>query len=426
MTHPRGGRHAGAVAPGRRPGPEWGSFIVDHTGTILGFDDGMEALTGWPAAEVVGRSKDLPGPLAGTAPAGRLRTLPLYEGRIFAPSRPSRLELRMHDRQGRCMDVEATAHNLAGGGDRVVITVTRILSRSPSVPTTAVAHLRDPLTGLLNRDAFGRRIHQEFGALWGGSRPVALILVDVDHLRDINDALGRDAGDAVLRKLAAILAAAVHDDDLVGRLEEDDFALFLPGIGRGEARRISAGIRSTVERYRFFDGEDHERRRVTLSLGAASAPADADNPDDLLARAREALDEARALGRNRVWCYLRRPRVPVQVPVYFDSVDSLLVGYTRDLSPSGAFVQTAVSMDIGMRCALAFPLPGSDMRVHVVGRVVRAVPPETGSAPGTVRIPGMGVEFERFGGPRDRRAVDVFVHRNEARTLRPEGRILTA
>ena len=126
------------------------------------------------------------------------------------------------------------------------------------------------------------------------------------------------------------------------------------------------------------------------------------------------------MGRNRVWCYLRRPRVPLQVPVFFDGADDLLVGYTRDLSPSGIFVQTAAPMEIGMRCALAFPLPGHSSKVHVIGHVVRIVPVDVPADSTTIRIPGMGIEFERFGGNSDRRAIEAFLHTNESSTLRPE------
>ena len=130
------------------------------------------------------------------------------------------------------------------------------------------------------------------------------------------------------------------------------------------------------------------------------------------------------MGRNRVWCYLRRPRVPVQVPVFFDCADSVLLGYMRDLSPSGIFLQTTAGIDVGMRCALAFPLPGVDGRVHVVGRVVRTVPPQVADG-GELRVPGLGVEFERFGGSGDRRAIDTFLHGRESTSTRPETGILS-
>jgi uncharacterized protein (TIGR02266 family) len=112
--------------------------------------------------------------------------------------------------------------------------------------------------------------------------------------------------------------------------------------------------------------------------------------------------------------------VRLEVPVFFEGAEALLVGYTRDLSPSGIFVQTAAPISIGMRCALTFPLPGHEGQIHVIGRVVRTVPPDTGPDTRELRIPGMGVEFERFGQASDRRAIDSYVHGLESQSLRPE------
>ena len=144
---------------------------------------------------------------------------------------------------------------------------------------------------------------------------------------------------------------------------------------------------------------------------------------DLLSRATEALDEARSLGRNRVWCYMRRPRVPLRTPVYLEGSSPLLLGFSQDLSPSGLFVATPSPIDVGMRCALSFPLPTAAGNVHVIGRVVRTVPAAPEAAV-ELRLPGMGVEFERFG-PKDRHAIEAYLYENESRTLRPEGSIFS-
>lgn len=403
-----------------------GSFIVDRRGTILGFDQGMESLTGWPAVEVVGHSKDLARSLA-SAEKGDIRilTLPLYEGTIPIPLRSVRLELRLRCRDGRTLDVEAMARRLPGPGDRVTVNVLRVVARSASLTPLRELDRRDPLTGLADRDAFGARLSDDFRAAMISGHPVALVLADVDRLRNINDRLGRTAGDEVLRRLAGILRTAVRDEDLVARLGDDDFAVLLPGSGRGDARQVAARLRSAVERYQFFTTpEGEEPVRVTLSLGAASYPADAENEGILMERARDALNEAREMGRNRVWCYVRRPRVPIRVPVYFDGVESLLVGFTMDISPSGIFVQTPAPIDIGMRCALAFPLPGYEGRVHVIGRVVRAAPASQSETPAEKRPVGMGIEFERFG-PEDRRAIESFLHLHESSSRRPENGVLS-
>jgi diguanylate cyclase (GGDEF)-like protein len=415
-------RETAGSLPVRSREAEGGSFIVDRLGTVLGFDEGMERLTGWPAVEIVGRNKDHAGYCdADGQDHARAFPIPIYEGAIPVPDGSQTLELRLRCSDGCTVDVDAEATLLPGRGERIKISVRRVLTRSGGVFSAHDLDGFDPLTGLGGGRAFGRRLAEAYRSASRRGRPLALVLADVDHLRKVNDLMGREVGDRVLRKLAGIFRATVPDEDLIARIGDDDFAILLPEAGRGDARQIAAKLRSTVERFRFFGvREDHDEDdlRVTLSLGAASFPADADTDDDLMKRAEEALGQARAFGRNRVWCYTRRPRVPVEVPIYFDSAEDPLVGFTRDLSPSGVFVQTSVSMEIGMRCAFAFPLPNYDGRVHVIGRVVRTVPPQPDAA-NEVRIPGMGIEFERFG-PEDRRAIESFLHAHESMTLRPE------
>jgi diguanylate cyclase (GGDEF)-like protein len=410
---------------GRRS--SFGSFIVDDRETILGFDQAMEELTGWPAIDVVGRHKDLGLAAHQSHPAGTaIRTVPLYDGPVPMGSSPRNLELALSCRDGRRLRVEALQQPLNGPGDRMLVTVLRVLASSATWTRAVASESRDDLTGLLDRDAFASRLSADFANAAAAARPLSLILLDVDHLRKVNDRHGRGAGDDVLNTLSGILRVTVEDEGRIARLGDDDFAVLLEDGGRGEARQVAAALRSQVERFRFFsDAEPSDERQVTISLGAASFPADADNESELLERARDALDEARSMGRNRVWCYLRRPRVPVQVPVFFDGTDSLLLGYMRDLSPSGIFLQTTAGIDVGMRCALSFPLPGHDGRVHVVGRVVRTVPPQFSDESGDVRIPGLGVEFERFGDAGDRRAIDSFLHGRERTSLRPETGILS-
>ncbi len=381
-----------------------GAFLADGNGTVLGFDRGMEDLTGFAALEVVGKR----------SPLG---SLPLADG-VDDESSAAPREIRLTGRDGTLLDVEAEITRAALGGDRFTVRILRVIARSAAPVSPADAGMRDALTGLATARAFGQRLEEALAAAGKHGRPLGLIVADVDRLRRTNDELGREAGDEVLRRLAGILRAVVGDDRNLARLGDDEFAIIVPGAGRGSARQIAARLRSTVERFRFFAGFEGPSLPVTLSLGAASFPADADGATALSDRAHEALDEARRLGRNRVWCYMRRPRVPVRTPVYLDGDEPLLVGYSQDLSPSGLFVATPAPVDIGMRCALSFPLPTAEGRVHVIGRVVRTVPLQD-SGPADTRTPGMGVEFERFG-PEDRRAIEAFLHAREGTTLRPE------
>jgi diguanylate cyclase (GGDEF)-like protein len=395
-----------------------GSFIVDRRGTILGFDKTLELLTGWPAVKVVGRNKDV---ALHADPAGEhsLSTKPFYEGEIPMTAGTRTIDLTLHCSDGRTLDVEALAHRLIGAGERLLVTVFEVLARSASPTPSNHMDLVDPLTGLPNRDAFGLQLKNDMEAATKTSSPLTLLFADIDHLRDINDQRGRQAGDEVLLKLAGILRVSFDDEHRVFRLGDDDFAILLPDCGRGDARLLASALRSTVERFSFYASGGLELQ-LTLSLGAASFPADAENPADLVDRAQDALNEARAMGRNRVWCYMRKPRVPLNVPVFFDGAESLLVGYTQDLSPSGIFVQTEVPLEEDMRCALAFPLPGRENRVHVIGRVVRTISPECSLERLGSPTPGMGIEFEQFSGNNDRDAIFAFLHGKEETTLRPE------
>lgn len=395
-----------------------GSFIVDARGTILGFDERLEKLTGWSAAEVVGRDRVEGRSICVLEEGGQRRPLTFDLDALRRRSGILPLDLRLRCADGRLLDVEASAFRNSGAGDRLTVVVHRVLASSegqtdPNEPT-------DELTGLATRQAFLERLDADLRVAARHGRPVALILADVDHLRRVGDRHGRESEHAVLRKVAGILRATVRDEDLIARLGDDDFGIVLPGIGRGSARQIAARLRSTVERFRFVPpGASGDALRLTLSLGAATFPADADDSADLLARAEDALREARALGRNRVWCYTRRPRVPLRTPVYLDGNEPLLLGYTRDLSPSGLYVSTPAPIEIGMRCAISFPLPSADGNVHVIGRVVRSVPLQDAALGRDLQVPGMGIEFERFGAV-DRRAIESFLFENESHSTRPE------
>ncbi|MGI5152382.1 putative bifunctional diguanylate cyclase/phosphodiesterase [Plantactinospora sp. CA-294935] len=152
----------------------------------------------------------------------------------------------------------------------------------------------DPLTGLPNRRALTARMSELTAA--GGPAAAALLLIDIDNFKDINDLRGHAIGDEVLRLLARLLPNHLPAEAVLGRLGGDEFAVLLPDCDADRALAIGAGLCDLVARTPL--AVRGEPLRVTLSIGAA--PLDtADDDTLLLAHADLALYQAKGEGRNR-------------------------------------------------------------------------------------------------------------------------------
>jgi diguanylate cyclase (GGDEF)-like protein len=150
----------------------------------------------------------------------------------------------------------------------------------------------DALTGCFNRLGFDRAIEREVSRALRYDRPLSLLLLDVDHLKRINDENGHARGDAALRLVASVLLHASRRDDIAARLGGDEFALLMPETGPANALdradRIHAALRAAGC-----------SPPVTLSIGAASVGPGVTTPDELLHTADQVLYAAKQAGRNR-------------------------------------------------------------------------------------------------------------------------------
>ena len=152
----------------------------------------------------------------------------------------------------------------------------------------------DALTGLANRRRFREALGQSASFARRHGSALAVVSLDLDGLKAVNDNDGHEAGDLVLTRFASLLATLCRAEDLPARLGGDEFSVLLPGIesggARGFAERVLAAVRSCAEL---------EERRVTASAGVA-AWKDDDSTDDLLRRADEALYAAKDIGGDSV------------------------------------------------------------------------------------------------------------------------------
>ncbi len=150
----------------------------------------------------------------------------------------------------------------------------------------------DALTGLLNHTAFQETLTAELDGAWRDGRSLALIALDVDRFKAVNDRFGHAAGDAALRDVAEALRSVVRPSDVCGRMGGDEFMLALPGTGPVAAERVAERLRFALS-----------ATTVTLSIGIAVFPDHATLRDELMHHADAAMYQAKQRGRDRAATY---------------------------------------------------------------------------------------------------------------------------
>ncbi|HEX7502857.1 MAG TPA: GGDEF domain-containing protein [Acidobacteriota bacterium] len=154
----------------------------------------------------------------------------------------------------------------------------------------------DPLTGIMNRVSFWRVLEREIRRVERYRRPLAMIMLDIDHFKALNDARGEQVGDRVLKAMAAEIKKKIREIDFFARVGGEEFLILAPETEQEKAVNLAEKIRETVAATAF-----PEAGPITVSLGVAQFCA-GDRADLLLKRVDEAVTRAKAQGRNRVAC----------------------------------------------------------------------------------------------------------------------------
>jgi diguanylate cyclase (GGDEF)-like protein len=182
----------------------------------------------------------------------------------------------------------ALAESLARGGLERQVRVTTQLAREREHEAN-----HDSLTGLANRRYFLRRLDEEVALAEASGGRVAVLLIDLDHFKEINDTLGHKAGDSLLEQLGPRMLGAVRDRDVLVRLGGDEFALLIPagdGDTRAQAETLAERVREAISAPFTIDGL---RLHVQGSVGIALFPDDAPDADSLLRHADVAMYQAK-------------------------------------------------------------------------------------------------------------------------------------
>jgi two-component system cell cycle response regulator len=158
----------------------------------------------------------------------------------------------------------------------------------------------DALTGCMNRRAFTERLERELDRVRRYGVKLSVMMIDLDHFKDVNDTHGHIVGDSVLRQLGELLRDEVRSVDLAARFGGEEFVILLPDTDLEGAVVFAERLRKRVEEHDFAESGDPLRITVSIGVAAASAKGEVTEPESLTAKADEALYRAKNDGRNRV------------------------------------------------------------------------------------------------------------------------------
>ncbi|USX50143.1 diguanylate cyclase [Lentzea sp. HUAS12] len=179
-----------------------------------------------------------------------------------------------------------------------------LLERAAQLPQWRRSAQRDAKTGLANAVHWDSRARYELTKGSGRTRPMAVMLLDLDHFKRVNDEVGHLAGDAALAAISLLLRGTVRRGDLVGRFGGEEFVVLLPEATPDEAEIVAERVRTAVQNLRVptmaTNGLPHELRGLTVSIGVATTTRFGYELPDLLVAADAALLAAKAYGRNLV------------------------------------------------------------------------------------------------------------------------------
>jgi two-component system CheB/CheR fusion protein len=271
-----------------------GIVITDHDNRILSVNRAFEAITGYTEAEVLGKSPSLL--KSGKQPAefyARMWAELLTKGRWEG-------ELWNRRKDGVVYPQRLSISRVAGDTEEsinYVAVFTDVSQRKLAEEEIERLAFYDILTGVPNRYLLRDRVEQAIRAANRAGQRFALIFMDVDHFKEINDLHGHDVGDMVLVEVAQRLKAALREQDTISRQGGDEFVLLLPDLDQPGVQQCVAKVLAALAPPMPVGDV---KLRFTISLGVALFPDDGRSFVDLIKNADTAMYQAKKAGRNQV------------------------------------------------------------------------------------------------------------------------------
>jgi diguanylate cyclase (GGDEF)-like protein/PAS domain S-box-containing protein len=267
-------------------------YARDRNGLVTVWNEEAQRMFGWSAEEILG--KLLPSvPEDGRAESENLRR------RILSGERVVQAELRRQRRDGSALEISSTLSPLRNASGEIygflAIAVDITERKAAQQRIEFLAH-HDALTRLPNRLLVQDRFQQAIAQAQRGLNQVALVFLDLDNFKSINDSLGHLVGDALLKEIAARLGECVRNTDTISRQGGDEFLILLCDLPDGDA--IAPIVAKVQERLQQAFAIGENELFTSASIGVSVYPQDGENFDILLKKADLAMYKAKDAGRN--------------------------------------------------------------------------------------------------------------------------------
>ena len=260
---------------------------IDESQKVILFNKGAEEVFGYSADEIVGRPIELLMP-------ERFRATHREHVEKFARSEGNDLIMHHHKsvfglrKNGEEFPAESSIYVYHYGGEKTFTAVLRDVTHSVEAKERLLQLAsHDFLTDLPNRLLFDDRLSTAISRAGRTHQKLALLFIDMDNFKSVNDRLGHAAGDVFLKTIGSRLRACIRDSDTVARIGGDEFAVILENLDkRQDEKKIEMNLRDSVEITFNLEGEQVV---PSVSVGVALYPDDADNADQLLKEADRAM-----------------------------------------------------------------------------------------------------------------------------------------
>lgn len=271
-----------------------GVIVIDEQGLVQSLNPAAERMFGYPGQEILGHNIAMlmPEPYRSQHDDYIRRYVETGVSKAIGAG-PREVEGLRKD--GTVFPLEVDVSEVRFGNQRLFAGIVRnIAERKRMVEILRKMATTDTLTGVFNRGKFNAVLDDEIKRVERYPAPLSLILFDIDHFKRINDTFGHQVGDAVLVRLAKLVAKKIRAQDIFARWGGEEFVILAPGSNLENTRQLAEKLRNSIEKQNFTKAVN-----VTCSFGIAELRQD-ENADSLTKRADDALYRAKENGRNLV------------------------------------------------------------------------------------------------------------------------------